>query len=105
MLICQVQERDPGWLLPHVRARTVEPRAGRAEDEGSEATRAAPQQAVGGHEGLPQGPDHHQQIMSPRPFLLSSLFTFYCFVKPLGISFSHGAIYLTLDIGLQNYLI
>ena len=74
MLICQVQERDPGWLLPHVRARTVEPRAGREEDEGSEATRAAPQQAVGGHEGLPQGPDHHQQIMSPRPFLLSSLF-------------------------------
>ena len=99
MLICQVQERDPGWLLPHVRARTVEPRAGRAEDEGSEATRAAPQQAVGGHEGLPQGPDH-QQIMSPRPSI-----TFYCFVKPLGISFSHGAIYLTLDIGLQNYLI
>ena len=38
-----------------------------SEGEESEATRSARPQAVGGHEGLPQGPDHRQQIMLPRP--------------------------------------
>ena len=57
------QERDPGGLLPDVWACAVEPGAGRDEDEGGQTPRVAAQQAVGGHEGLPQGSDHQQQTI------------------------------------------
>ena len=53
----------------------MESGGGRIEDEGGQAPRVATQQAVGGHEGLPQGSDHQQQAIESN---LSSSVTSLC---------------------------